>query len=308
MTISAEILSSFRNLETSDFKIIIKVNNVTPLSSVNYLHQAYFTINNIGLLAPLLQSLNGLNFPQHYFKVALVLPEITIGILIVNNKFLIIPSDNNYNNYNNYKEQLTQIIINTNSNLSPVTLPNPGMYQNRFILLKKPMSDFLHNADFGLVNPTLPPSDTNPPLSNYIKLIADGSPRDLVFSILQLYIIYNNLNIPQNVGRINPDQMMKMYFEPQVEVIRRRFPKFDLNSMSIGEFTTLIEFNDMNNLMTVEEIAEYNFPHIPTINDINNVMSIINSTYGLYNGLINQARNMPGITYYAIDGSLRNTS
>lgn len=213
----------------------------------------------------------------------------TIGILIKDNKFLVVSQNKRY------KEEVIQV-IKVNSNLDPIILPHTGQFLMKFILLKKPMKEFLNNANFGLVNPTQPPSETNLPLSYYVKFIMDGAPAYLLQNLFIIYVNYNQLHMKPI---IKGDDLIKKCFEK---------PNLSLNVMNLSRFLTIIQSNSVDRSVTIEEMAELNFPNIVTIAEINNIKSITDNTRIIYRNLINYAKSQFNITYYATDGSIKRLS
>lgn len=302
VTVTSSYLSAFTNLVSVDHKIVV---NLDVLPSLPKLQQAHFLIRDVNLLAPLLQNLNRLDYPEHYFKISLVLPDIIMGILILNGRFVIIPPGKNY------EQALTQIINQIRPSLVQLTIPNTGQRFNRFVLLRKPMRDFLKTADFGLVDPSNPPSDSNPPLSNYAKILADGAPTGLLLKIFTIYVFYNRLYQIDNPIFINTNQEIRRYFEPQIEANRSKYPNLNMSAMLFAHIQVLISINILDSV-TVEDIAEYEFPNIPTLDVINYIDGVTNLTRAIYRQLRNQAQRQyrrtrtSDLTYYATDGTIRN--
>jgi hypothetical protein len=297
----SSFLDSFINVKTADHKIVFIVteNDLNKLNSLIHLRQADFVLRNFNLLSSLFQNLKGLNFPEHYFKIILDSPDGCIGILISNGNFLILPD-------NNYQQQIGTLIINTKPNLISTMLPdigvgiegNPG-----FKLWKNPMREFLLFSDFGLVDPTQPPSEINRPLSEYIRLVSDGANVTLLYKILTIYIRYHGLS---QGTLINSDQTMRRYFEHQIEKNRDKHPNFNLSAMLYANLTIIISLNSINTPLNIEDIAEYDFPnYIPSLEDIRNVTNVVNVTRTLYQNLLQEAKNTKGVGFYDKDGNIR---
>ena len=300
ITASLSFLNSLVNVVAADHKIIFTItgNDLSTLTRLAKLQKAHFMIDDINLLAPLLQTINRLNFPQNYFKISLILSNIVVGILILNNNLLVIHPYGE-----EHGKEMEQSIMIAAPNLIPVILPDTGSEgYTVFRLWKTPLKEFLSTADFGLTDPRQPPSEENRPLSEYIRLAADGCTATLLQMIFSVYI--NSHGLYQKPF-INVDQTMRRFFEEQIEANRNLFPNINLSALSFEDLTlTILALNTVSNL-TTEEIAEYEFPnYIPTIIEIGNVENLVNNARNSYNQLIRQAKNTPNIIFYATSGSI----
>lgn len=309
-------------LQTIDHKIEIPVQyyDLDLLSKLDILSEAYFVLQDINLLSPLLQVLNGLNLVQHYFKISLVLPATTMGILIQNGRYIIIPAKNSSAQrlvelldelkplskfINNIHPSLVELISQGYPSLVQIIPPESFLQTNllyTYTLLKKPMRDFLKTADFGLVDPTQPPSDNNPPLSNYIQIISDGTGEKVLMELLNIYIYYHQLT--QGYW-INADQVMRKHFQSQLDTVTD--PNGREINMSVMSFPNLLKIIISNRLesITVDEISKYEFPVIISTQVQNNISDIVTNTFQTFRQLRQQSRVQPNVAYYATDGSLR---
>lgn len=300
VNISGGFIFTFQYVVTIDHKIIIIIDesNINNLKLLNKLEQAHFLIQNLNLLSPLLQVVNKLNdnTARFYFKISLLLPDITIGIFIMNNKYLILPRENN-----NYDQILSQTVSQINPNSFRMTFPDLGTNRNAFILIKKPMRDFLKNEDFGLLDPKRPPSETNPPLSNYTRIIANsgGFSYKLISIIFYTYLYYNQL---PKLGIVNFNQTLRKYFSTQIEVIRKGNPGINMSAMNVSDITSLLSFNMMFSI-SVEDIAEFEFPDTFTANQIENISNNVPTSITYHS--ISQDINNPGTAFYKTDGNLK---
>jgi hypothetical protein len=323
VTVSLQFLSTFPNIIIANHNIVFTVSedNLHILRKLNKLQQASLLIDD-NLLEPLLQNLNGLNLSHNYFKILLTRPETIVGVLILDNNFLIIPW--------NYEEWITEKINQINPNLIPVELPDPqtriipreepvfgqnpfgpnipqavayGPSLTGYRLWKNPMREFLLTSDFGLLDPTQEPSEENKPLSEYIRLIADGCNANLLTKILSLYVNYHML---MNGILINADQRMRHYFGEQLKMYK---PDINLSAMLMSNFTSTVRLNSLNSSLTIKDIVEYNFPsYIPSAKEITEITNRVNFAKNRYRTLGNQARHNQGVTFYATDGTLRHLS
>lgn len=299
-------MSYFRmmnELKTIDHKIeiIVEDTDLNFLSRLNLLREAHFVVQDLNLLANLLQVLDGLNNTLYYFKISLVLPTMTVGILIRDDRYLIIPLNNEY------KDEIYQIISDIRPSLNEIIVPkyNTGEGVNKYNLFRNPMRDFLGSADFGLMNPTQPPSDNNPPLSNYVKLIAGGTSRLTLIDLLFIYFHYHQLIsiMPHTIGikRIyNADQTMRKCFKNQIE----KETKINMSVMRPLDISKICNINELRSV-TPDEIAEYQFPRILTIQEQEIISSTVRRIHRIYEPIRPRGQPPPVVNYYTTDGSLR---
>jgi hypothetical protein len=127
---------------------------------------------------------------------------------------------------------------------------------------------------------------------------------EMLTQILLICVTYNKLNAEDAV---RADDIMRRYFESLVEAKRSKFP--DLN-MSVMTFKQLTISSLINVFIqpTVEEIAIYDFPNIPTIDVLNSLKNIITSTANSYVQLTAQSKIVPNVTYYTTNSNLYHLS
>jgi hypothetical protein len=243
MVLPASFLMNFINVQTAGHKIVFNVDkiNVNSLKSLNQLQQATFYIDDIHLIQSLLQNLNGLNSPQHYFKIILMFSNTVTGILIYNNSLLVIPSN----------ENIKKHIIYVKPNLISIKIPE------EFKLWKKPMREFLLTSDFG-----------SQELNNYIALMADAGPTNTLLYILVSYVKHHELS--QGIV-ISSDEQMRKYFSIELQK-NIKYRRLDLNRMMFNNLQDIISMNSIGDKLTVEDIVDYDFPiYIPSIEDFINI-------------------------------------
>ena len=165
-------------------------------------------------------------------------------------------------------------------------------------LLKKTFIKFVTECNFGLTIPDLPPSDTNPPLSNYlIEIVKTGiSNLIIVNKILLIYVYYHQL---RSDGIIKADSNIKKYFNQHV-------PEY--NKMPIGrsisldackslDLKTLASLSRLVTSQQVSDINEFDIPiHILTNEETNKIYNIIIQTLQIY-------RNIN--SYYTTEGMIK---
>lgn len=265
----------FSSLIHIDHKIILNVdrNNLPLFHSLDHAH---FNIVDINLLPSLLQSLPGLNRSQYYFKISLTIIDTTIGILISNGNFIIIPISNHY------ETMITEIIrsIGNTTNLIKTMpqytrhiRPNIPEKDCKFLFWRTPLRNFLKFFDFGLMNSTLPSSENNLPLVNYISKSANGDIIYEVMSILKLGInycnlskIWPNLNESSIIFRCVGPKILE-FFKEQIE---QNLDYFNSETEINKALYFLIELNILDSI-TIEEIVEYEYPFYHGIDELSNV-------------------------------------
>lgn len=296
--INGSFLNLLTNLKHIDHKVIISIDekDTFTLKKLHKLREAHFLIRDASLLSYLLESINGLNHDEHYFKISLLLQsenETIHCIIIKDKRYMIIPR--------NEDRSLIKIINECKPSLNKIKLPYTGIGFKAFALIKKQMLNFIKAADFGLVYPDRPPSIENPPLSNYIKTLANGCTYATCTLILFIYVAYNRLN---KDAKITLDEIMKENFLQQIR------DKYGYSSLDTYNYFVLSSINSSNILrdVTVDEIYDYQIPNFIENTEINNVCNILTHTHRLYRHLISQAKTTPNIFYYNTNGAIMQLS
>lgn len=311
VSVQLSSLTSFTNLRWIDHRVIISVDTV-QLNSLNTLRHAHFLINDVNLLGTLLQLLPKVN--EHYFKISLVLPEglKIISILIKNGDYVIVPLNSKYVNLINIP------------GLNKIIIPRTDDGFNQLALLREPLKRFLREGDFGLTDPSQPPSEDNPPLSEFTRYISDAASTKILVLLLPAYVKYNLLETATDRRFLRADELMRTYFsfqidayntktiessigqsQPQIVLPTQQRQPIDMNRMLHAHLSVIISANRLNT-MTPQELAEYEFPEIiPSPDDLARINNIISHARNIYVQLHTQAKTTPGIFFYTTDGSKR---
>jgi len=272
--ISSNILKLFPKLKYIDHKIGINIDNINDIKSLKHLEHAYFLIDNPDLIKVILKSLHRLKHSYHYFKIGVTMTEKFIGFLRKNNKSIIIPkSDSHY-----IDEKIEDF-----PSMPPAIAYNTDIFERK--LLKMPLIQFINNEDFGLVDPTQPPSINNPPLSDYIFDHMDCSNISTIISLLYIYMLYHTLTISKI--KYSFDSVLKFYFQQQID--KYNLKQHPNNKMDTNDFTRMkignICYLNILNVFTDEELSEYKFPNIVSLDIYNEIDNIINKTMNIYKTL-----------------------
>jgi hypothetical protein len=132
-------------------------------------------------------------------------------------------------------------------------------------LLSDRLRRFLNEGNFGLIDPSQPPSSTNPPLSNCAKVLAEAGVADYsnLISLILRYIEINHLREPENRLYWKPDQLINELFhgdfvQAQKEYLESGKTPIDLDNLLSFHITII---GSKNTHVTTENFGEYNIPN-----------------------------------------------
>lgn len=204
-----------------------------------------------------------------------------VVIFIKNEQFLIYNEDVN-------QSIIVEIINHHKPNLLQVSLPLSIWVSGPIKLTRNLMRNFLKTADFGLVDPSQPLSENNPPLSKYIQFISDVASNSMLALCMTTYIKYeiikNGRTAVNNTNR----------FTAVLPFLRLVIEKYFASQRQIIDLTLnrLLGLNNLRSLK-LENVAIYDFPnYIPTKAILEKVLSVLLNTTDNYTRLMERAYNL----------------
>lgn len=250
MEVPLRSLVKFQNLESLGDNIILTVtpDEVNLLSSLPRLRRANILFSNLvygafnqlsSEITVIFQEL-GLSrkIPLVNFRIHLILSTIPTTILIQGDRFGILSF-----------EDVSPLIQKLYPELKYVQLPSG--YSSGETLISRDLRDFLREGDFGLTDPSHPPSGTNPPLRDYLEQFADFKMMPKVLGdIIEIYAIYHHLI---HEDEITLDETMKRYIQPTIiwenKVRKSRF---------LGNAYT--RYSELYKPLSLDKISIYSIP------------------------------------------------
>ena len=187
------------------------------------------------------------------------------------------------------------------------------LINNSLQYVRLDMINFLQQAQLGLFNPSIPPSDENKPLKTYIPLTMDGvTSLKTIYNLLNIYIFYTErLRNLGNKSGFHFNDLMRQHLSQYVPEIysyyyHRRRPNNPPVLMDIMRFAVIREIVRQSLVTTIDRIAYKDVAHMNQSLDALNQHAIIPleesgivlATYNIYNQL-----RVAGSSYYLEDGT-----
>lgn len=219
MEVPLSSLVKFHNLESLGDNIILTIgpNELELLSRIPRLRKANILLTNpaygsySALSSIVINLLSGLNLkqkiPQVNFRIYLLLSTAPTTILIQGDRFGTISFKDLNPLFGEFYPELKHVILSESHSGSER-------------MVSKDFREFLKEEDFGLVDPSQPPSETNPPLQNLFRQLSDSTiMAEMVDAIIRLYSEYHDL---VEDGSIIFDQTLKRLLQPVALLLRSR--------------------------------------------------------------------------------------
>ena len=215
--------AGFQNLQLIGDKILVTITaeELSLLSTLPSLRAATLlyidspetrVVDSYASLRSILRALDlGRKIPQMNFHIILHPGYSSLFLIIQGNRFGILGAD---------RLEAARVINEIYPQLQYLELPGLG---SSLATYNRDFMNLLRDGDFGLVDPSQPPSEKNPPFSYDLHRLADSGalPRTLPFDLILLYAAHNGL---VKDGTIYLDDLMKRYIQPAIVEHNRRFP------------------------------------------------------------------------------------
>jgi hypothetical protein len=253
----------------------------------------------------------GRKLPQVNFRIAAVDENGSLLLFFLQNyRFMLYPND---------RPELADKIQRQYPDLSYFNFEDLSPYQRsdagftRLRLMSDKLRRFLIEGNFGLVDPTQPPSPENPPLSEYTKLLAEGGLIGAVFitPIFIIYIAANQLKTPTNPTVWTPDELINELFygdlvQAQNEYLAKGKRPIDLDNLLFAHISTIA---GKNTRPTKENFGEYDIPNWGPDKIMNSelydtILQIVSQTRRNWNTVETEHRRGLPFQYYDVNGNL----
>lgn len=228
--ISLDLLIKFSHIKYIDHQIVLEVkNNPHHRRFVNQLKKAHFVVESRLMLINLLSWLA----KDGYYKIS-YRGNMIYGIIIYQGYASVLYSQDTF--YTTFIEPELE-----KADFQIVKRLAPGMGTNSPKFINQDLRNVLQFTDFGLVNPLLPPSETNPPLVTFTKVLGEAG---LLSDVLYSYLI----------------TMYKLYWgQPLVDSPSSFLP-------------------DVGQWLTIQEVANYEPIHALSLSEFKSIQRVITST------------------------------
>lgn len=257
--IPALFLNTLSRLRSIDSRVVIRVTfiDIPLITSLQWLNEAHFLNTTTELIESLLQVLN---LKNGKFKITIEPDHNHVNfrsIIIEKNRYIILPTL-----YGNLLKMIECLSLrgldlsSTGLNLQNVTIGMKrrltlDILREEPLLMKKSMRKFLSCGNFGLIDPTKPPSAINLPITSYLRNIIESNTVtiNILESLLRIYIKYHLVCTQEYILM---DELMIDLFGPQsgsnLDEIQRN---------DIGKFLgkNLLYINT-----TLEDVVDFNIP------------------------------------------------
>ena len=298
VVVPAPFLDTLTRIKSIDPHVVIEVtrNDIPTIASLQWLNEAHFLVISPEDVSELLQALN---LKNGNFKISIETNEGLRSIIIQRGSYLILPTMYMYGS----SPELIGLVSSVNPNLQQIIISTEVGYTYP-TLMAESLRKFLYLGDFGLIDPTSPPSPTNPTISSYLTPIieSDTITNKLAQFLLRTYVLYHQLSYKTYVYM---DKLMIDMFGAQ--------PGPNPHQIRYVGLSDLVHLNLLEDQITPYEVANFNIPSVLiTIDDLNRILNIVSHTHDVLRGLHSQQINHfkatgtldPNITYYKTDGSV----
>jgi hypothetical protein len=302
----------------------LDISNVNILTTMPKLYKATFYIGIIEDLdyfkSMIINILKYLNTPN--ILICGYYNRKKVAFVVQNNKFMFLGFETNSNSYsllyNLIKEiqihNLELILISLNSNyqalpdIANIHFKDMSLLSGNYAVISKTLKHFLRVTDFGLLDPSKPPSDNNPSISKYAQLIANaGIDKHRIKNeenlISDLFVIYN--------AYYQTEQLVEVasFFQSDLNIFNRLFNKnysfrepsnFPYSFTKVSSIVLTVGLLDVEN-PAIYDIINFEIPNgYPEIDDYDAINNKLHNTIQIYNNL---HRNI--IPYYTTNATLK---
>lgn len=225
--ISVNLLVKFSHLQYIDHLIALNIpDDFREWSFITQLKRAHFVVDDYFVIKDLVGRLPH----DGYYKIS-YRGDAFYGI-IINQEYASALYAYNFRGY--YFATIEPLLEKANFKMKKTLLPMPGVNSPKFI--NQALRNFLQFTDFGLVDPTLPPGETNLPLVNYTRVLGKaGFLSDILYSyLITIYKLYSGALpiVPQNpilpdmgkwltVGEVAIYEPVQSFYFSEFETLQR---------------------------------------------------------------------------------------
>ena len=156
------------------------------------------------------------------------------------------------------------------------------------------LTEFIQEGNFGLVEPSNPPSVvTNPTLKSQLKLIGSGfSSSALLTPLLAIYAIVNNLSLGQTKLILSADDNIREHFQKVVDEYNQSAPtdkQINLSAFRHATFQRLIYLSSTKS-KSYDPILPLTKTKYVSIQDVENDQDVTSGTYSKYKDILKRNR------------------
>lgn len=248
------------------------------------------------LLIPILEALNVENKIPHLNLRIMEFSYYSVGFFLQGNQYAITPSfitDNKYSINRNIRIPLNKAMPFFSETLDKMRYFNIKISSANYNLgfVSEDFINFVSESDFGLLNPSTPSSDMNPPLLNLIRPVIEAGliKHTSQYNLILIYAHYNGLI--QQDGKILLDEALLKLFRTRIPIhadgqryyvnIYSRDPK-RLAKNPEGATNIYHTFDYINR---INDISKFNIPKPARRRDKDAAWDYIKSALDVYSAL-----------------------